>query len=62
MRVVDRLSSPTAARLLRSYGLVLLIALVFLVVVLFVPTLDRTVPVEPSGMAPSFAPPGSGHG
>jgi hypothetical protein len=37
------LRSPTLRRLIRAYGPVLLIALAFLMLVIFVPTLDRTV-------------------
>lgn len=35
--------SPTIRRLVRAYGPVLLIALMFLLMVLLVPTLERTV-------------------
>lgn len=35
--------SPTLRRLLRAYGPVLLVALLFLLMVLLVPTLERTV-------------------
>ncbi len=35
--------SPTTRRLIRAYGPVLLVALLFLLMVILVPTLDRTV-------------------
>ncbi len=37
------LRSPTTRRLIRAYGPVLLVALLFLLMVILVPTLDRTV-------------------
>ncbi|MGH2760562.1 MAG: hypothetical protein ACRDKJ_13520 [Actinomycetota bacterium] len=37
------LRSPTTRRLIRAYGPVLVIALLFLLMVILVPTLDRTV-------------------
>jgi hypothetical protein len=37
------LRSPTTRRLIRAYGPVLLVALLFLLMVVLVPTLDRTV-------------------
>lgn len=47
-------SSARARRLLRSYGLLLLLAIAFLVMVLSVPTADRTVPAETPGPAQSL--------
>jgi hypothetical protein len=41
--------SPTARRLLRSYGVVVLLALAFLLMAMFVREKDRTVPVESLG-------------
>lgn len=37
------LASPTARRLIRAYGPVVAIALAFLLMVLLVPTIERTV-------------------
>ena len=37
------LRSPTTRRLIRAYGPVVLVALLFLLMVILVPTLDRTV-------------------
>lgn len=39
-------SRSTARRLIRSYGLLILIALAFLLIALFVREKERTVPVE----------------
>lgn len=41
--------TPTTRRLIRSYGLLILIALAFLVLALFVRETPRTVPVEGLG-------------
>ena len=40
---VALLRSPTTRRLIRAYGPVILVALLFLLMVILVPTLDRTV-------------------
>lgn len=40
------LRASTARRLIRSYGLLILIALAFLLIALFVREKERTVPVE----------------
>ncbi len=37
---------PTLRRLIRSYGLLILIALIFLIIAMFVRERERTVPVE----------------
>lgn len=37
------IGSPTARRLVRAYGPVVLVALAFLLMVLLVPTIERTV-------------------
>lgn len=41
--------SPTARRLLRSYGVLIAIAIAFLLMAIFVREKDRTVPVESIG-------------
>ena len=38
--------SPRGRRLVRSYGLLVLIAIGFILLAMFVPEVDRTVPVE----------------
>lgn len=43
--------SPRARRLFRSYGLLILIAIAFLLMAIFVSTVDRTVPAG-EGSAP----------
>jgi hypothetical protein len=44
---VSRFSlSPTARRIVRSYGVLILIAIAFLILAMFVREEDKTVPVE----------------
>jgi hypothetical protein len=43
---VNGFLSPTARRLIRSYGLLVLIAIAFLVMAMVVREKERTVPVE----------------
>jgi hypothetical protein len=45
-RTTNRLLSPNARRLIRSYGLLIAIALAFLILALFVREEERTVPAE----------------
>lgn len=42
--------SPTVRRLIRSYGLLVVIAIAFLVMTMFVREKDRTVPAESIGV------------
>jgi hypothetical protein len=42
--------SPTVRRLIRSYGLLVVLALVFLVMAMFVREKDKTVPAESVGV------------
>lgn len=51
-------ASARARRIVRSYGLPLLIALAFLLMTLLVPTVDRTVPADPTPTATSPESPG----
>jgi hypothetical protein len=44
--------SPRLRRLIRSYGLLILIAIAFLLMAIFVSTVDRTVPAD-QGSAPA---------
>ena len=47
---VSRFSlSPTARRIVRSYGLLMLIAIAFLILAMFVREKDKVVPVESFG-------------
>lgn len=51
----NTLSSPTVRRLVRSYGLLVLLALGFLLLALFVREADETVPAESLRSVPAVA-------
>ncbi len=46
---------PTTRRIIRSYGLLIVIALAFLLMALFVKEKDRTVPAESAPLSPASA-------